>query len=257
MLTTETHPARRLRLHGAALRHRPSGGPPGRPGPQHHQQPLYLRALAGRLLHGLDLLRQRRARRRRRPRFSPHLHRPDPAVRPGLGGPAQDRPHQQSPPHHVHRRLHRLALRQEQHPGEHGGGHRRAGHHPLHRPSAQGHLHELYHHQPVPSHCHAAVFRGHPRVRGHRVLRGTAARAVRDPLRHPPPGCHRAARGAGRRHRLRIDRQAGRVSVRRPFRDLWHVPGARRPVREGGGPAPAAGALHLRHPHRSILRLVA
>ena len=56
---------------------------------------------------------------------------------------------------------------------------------------------------------------------------------------------------------FRIDRQAGRVSVRGPFRDVWHVPGVRRPVREGVGPPPAAGALHLRHPHRSILRLVA
>ena len=98
-------------------------------------------AVAGGLLHVLDVLRQRRPCRRDRLRLPAGLSRPDPAVRVRLAADPAHRAAGQEPEHHLGRRLPRRPLRQE--PG--GGGHRhrhRGGRHAaLHRAAAEGGRH--------------------------------------------------------------------------------------------------------------------
>ncbi len=76
-------------------------------GPLDHRQPVHLRAVARRLRDGVDVLRQRRARGRRRRRLPADLHRPDADDGAVVARDAQDHPHQQGEPHHLARRLHR------------------------------------------------------------------------------------------------------------------------------------------------------
>ena len=82
MLTAEHRPAGLAALSGHAVRDRLVRRPARRPGPQPHPQPLCLHAVPGRLLHRLDLLRQRRAR------LAPGAGLPAGLSRPHPGGPA-------------------------------------------------------------------------------------------------------------------------------------------------------------------------
>ena len=101
-------------------------------------------ALDRRLLHVLDLLRQRRPGVAERHRLPADLSGADPRLLPGLAAAAQDPAGQQGQPHHHHRRLHRLALRQERRAGRPGRHHRRHRRGALYRAAAQGRLHELH-----------------------------------------------------------------------------------------------------------------
>ena len=97
----------------------------------------HLSAVAGDLLHVLDVLRLGRARLAHRLRLPHHLYRPDADDRPLLAADRAHRAARQGAEHHLDRRLHRGALRQE--PG--GRRDRRADrdhrHHSLHRAAAQ------------------------------------------------------------------------------------------------------------------------
>ena len=96
-----------------------------------------LSAVARDLLHVVDVLRLGRARLAHRLRLPHHLYRPDADDRARLPADRAHRAARQGAEHHLDRRLHRGALRQE--PG--GGGDRRADrdrrHDPLHRAAAQ------------------------------------------------------------------------------------------------------------------------
>ena len=198
-------------------------------GPQHRHQPVYLRAVDRRLLHGVDVLRQRRPRGGIAAstscrsiwgrRWSRAVVAPD----------AQDPAHQQGQPHHLDRRLRRLALRQEpaaRRPRHH---HRRDRHHAVHRAAAERRVGELQ---------RAAALSGDRACRptpepdfdvpGHGALRGRADGRLRDPLRHAAHRRDRAPRRHGRGDRLRIDRQAGRLPGRRRVRDVRDVRRLRR-----------------------------
>ena len=96
-----------------------------------------LSAVAGDLLHVLDVLRLGRARLAHRLRLPHHLYRPGADDRPVL---AADRAHRaagQGAEHHLDRRLHRRALRQEPGGRRHRGADRHHRHHSLHRAAAQ------------------------------------------------------------------------------------------------------------------------
>ena len=199
--------------------------PPRRAGPQHHQQPLHLHAQHRGLLHRLDLLRQRRPRRRRRHRLPADLPRPDAHGLPVVVRAAQDAAHHQGLRHHLDRRLRRLALRQERAAGRPGHDRRGVRHHALHLAPAEGGLDQR---------------RGDPRLpRPGAVLarlgalRGAPPGRVQHPVRHPAHRRHRAPPGHGRGDRLRIDRQAGRLRHRRPVRHLRPLRRLRRPLRPG------------------------
>ena len=181
--------------------------PPRRAGPQHHQQPLHLHAQHRGLLHRLDLLRQRRPRRRRRHRLPADLSRPDAHGLPVVVRAAQDAAHHQGLRHHLDRRLRRLALRQERAARRPGHDRRGVRHHALHLAPAEGGLDQR---------------RGDPRLprpgavlARPRALRGAAPGRVQHPVRHPAHRRHRAPPGHGRGDRVRIDRQAGRLRHRR------------------------------------------
>ena len=131
------HPGR-ARLPRRAVRHRLLRRPPGGPGPLDHRQSVHLRAVARRLRDGVDVLRQRRARRDRRRRLPADLHRPDADDGAVVARDAQDHPHQQGQPHHVARRLHLVALRQERAARRARHDHRRDRGHSVHRPAAEG-----------------------------------------------------------------------------------------------------------------------
>ena len=135
--------------------------PPRRPGPQHHQQPLHLHALDRGLLHRLDLLRQRRPRRRERPRLPADLPRPDADGLPVVVRAAQDAAHHQGLRHHHDRRLRRLALRQERAPRRPRHAGRGGRHHALHLAPAEGRLDQR---------------RGDPRLPGRRRRSGPISR---------------------------------------------------------------------------------
>ena len=97
-----------------------------------------LSAVARDLLHLVDLLRLGRARLAHRLRLPHHLYRPGADDRAGLAADRAHRAARQGAEHHLDRRLHRRALRQE--PG--GRRDRRADRHhrhdSLHRAAAQG-----------------------------------------------------------------------------------------------------------------------
>ena len=108
------------------------------------RQRLGLRAVAGGVLHRLDLLRQRRPRRRRRACGSCRsTSGPTLAMVLALDGGAQDDPHRRSLPHHLDRRLRRQPLRQEPAAGRAGDADHRGRHRALHRAAAEGGRHRL------------------------------------------------------------------------------------------------------------------
>ena len=120
--------------------------------------------------------------------------------------------------HHLDRRLHRRALRQEPGGCRHGGDDRDRRIGPLYRAAAQG---------------DGLVARDHPERgpglfldpdhRRHRAGRDAGDGGVRGAVRHPPDRRHRASArpDAGGRHR--IHRQAGGLHRRRRLRHLLDV----------------------------------
>ena len=87
----------------------------------------------------------------------------------------------------------------------------------------------------------APARRGPARPR-HRVLCRAGARRLHHRLRHAPPRRHRAPRGHGRRHRLRVARQAARLPGGRGIRHLRAVRRLRRPRRRSRRPPRPAAA---------------
>ena len=188
------------------------------PTPARPRQRADLSAVAGDLLHLLDLLRLGRLRHPHQHRFSRDLCRPDPDDRALHAAAAPRDPARQIAEHHLDRRLHRRALRQE--PG--GGGDRRADRDhrlgALHRAAAQG---------------GGVLARNHPERgpgvlpdpdhRRHRADGDAGDGGIRGAVRHPPDRRHRASArpDAGGRHR--IHRQAGRLPRRRRLRHLLDV----------------------------------
>ena len=143
MPSTATVVVGRARLPRPAVRHRLVRRPPRRGRPQPHPLAVRLHLFAGRLLHVLDILRRGRHGRTPRHRVHHHLHRTDDRV-PRLVVPAaQDRAHRQGAAHHLDRRLHRLALRQEPQPRHDRHRHRGGRHDALHRPAAEGGVEHL------------------------------------------------------------------------------------------------------------------
>ena len=137
------HRHRRAALPVPPVRHRLLRRQAGGPRPQPDRQSVHLRALDRGLLHLLDLLRQRRPRRIDRRRVPSHLHRADAHLRARLVPDPQDHPHQQGQPHHLDRRFHRVALRQELPSRRAGDDHRRGRNSSLHLAAAQSDLDEL------------------------------------------------------------------------------------------------------------------
>ena len=179
----------------------------------------------------LDLLRQRRPGRDHRRRFPADLPRARRSWRPAWWLVLRKiiRICKQQPDH-LPRRLHLLAIRQERRARRTRHRHRRGRDRPVHRAAAQGHLQLV--HDPARRARAGHDGRGRPADPDrHGALRRAAARRLHDRLRHPPPGRHRAARGHGRGHRVRVAGQAGRVPRRRLLRHVRELPWVRRPVR--------------------------
>ena len=142
---------------------------------------------------------------------------------------AEDHPHQQGEPHHLDRRLRRLALRQEPAARRAGDGHRRA--------SASSPTSRCSSRRSPPasrsccttrrSSCPARRWRG--RSCGDTALYVALMLArFTDPVRHAPPRRDRAARGPGRGDRLRVGGEAARLPRGRRVRDLRHLRRLRR-----------------------------
>ena len=190
----------------------------------------------------MDLLRQRRARRRERHRVPPDLPRPDAGRGGVLARTAQDRAHQPRQPDHLDRRFHRLALRQERGARRDRDGHRGRRDRAVHRAAAEGGVGQRRAARGRDAAC--AGRRPWPAadpVR-HRVLRGAAAGGVRDPFWRASSGCRRAPRGPGGGDRVRIGGQAGGVPRDRRVRDLRHVRRLRRSLRPRRGRSPPRAA---------------
>ena len=96
-----------------------------------------LSAVAGDLLHLLDLLRLGRLGLAHRLRLPHHLYRPDADGRAVLAAAGAHRAARQGAEHHLDRRLHRRALRQAPGRRRDGRADRHRRHHPLHRLAAQ------------------------------------------------------------------------------------------------------------------------
>ena len=230
--------------------------------PLHHREPVHLRALARGVLHHLDVLRQRRAggvERHRLPPGVPRAHAHGAAV---VVRDAEDPPHQQGVPHHVDRRLRRVALRQEPAARRARHGHRGARRDPVHLAAAQGDLRQLHDPAALPGHRHAGAGAGAAVPAGQRALHRDDARGVHDPVRDAPPRRDRAARGARRGDRLRVRGEAARVPGRRGVRDVRHLPRLRRRLPPGRAAPSLRGLLtvpsasgelrHLGVPHAPV-----
>ena len=196
------------------------GRPPRRCRPQRDRQRLGLRAEHGRVLHRLDLLRQRRPRRQRRRLVPAHLPGAHAGHGAGLAGAAQDGAHRAHLAHHLDRRLHRQPLRQEPAAGRPRHAHRAGGRGALRGAAAQGRRQRL-----CAAHRHAARRRGRLR---HRAADRAGAGRLHHRVRHPPPRQHRAPRGPGGSHRRRVGGQAAGLSGGRRLR---HLGALRRPGR--------------------------
>jgi hypothetical protein len=103
----------------------------------------------------------------------------------------------QGQPHHLDRRLRRLALRQEPVARRPGDGDRRGRRDSLHRPAAQGRIQQLcdalasYPEIIMPASAGAV-----PLLQDSALVRGDDPGRLHHPLRHAPSGRHRAPRGA-------------------------------------------------------------
>ena len=186
-----------VRLSAAAVCRGLLGRSPCASGALGHRQPLDLRAFAGRVLHRLDVFRQRGAGCLGRGVVFAHLPGAHAGHGAGLDRAAQDDPHCQGLPHHVDCRLCCQPLRQEPAAGRAGDPDRGGGHRALHRAAAQGGVGGL---------CPAdgARRRGRPRTLEPRqcLLCGAGAGRLCHGVWCAAPGHHRAARGHGGRHRV-------------------------------------------------------
>ena len=182
----------------------------------------------------MDVLRLGRGRLAHRLRLSDHLYRAGADGRPVLPADHPHRAARQGPEHHLDRRLHRGALRQE--PGGRGDGgddrHRR--HDPLYRAAAQSGVVVGRNH---PGRNRRRQCRGAAAPRRHRAVRRHADGGVRGAVRHAPYRRHRAPGRPDAGDRDRVDRQAGGVSRRRHLRHLRAVSRAAGPVHAGFGAA--------------------
>ena len=140
-------------------------------------------------------------------------------------------------PHHLARRLHRLALRQERAARRAGHDHRGDRHPSVHLAAAEGGVEQLHDPRPVSRDHHARPRRRGADPRGHGVVGGADPGRLHDRLRHAPPRRRRAPPGHGRRDRVRIAGQAARFPRGRRVRHLRHLRRLRRPVRARGGRA--------------------
>ena len=186
-----------------------------------------LSAVACDLLHVVDVLRFGRPRLALGLRFSRHLYRPA-----GDGGArfSADRPHRaarQGPKHHLDRRLHRRALRQEPGGRRNGGADRHCRHDPLHRAAAQSGVGLGLDHIGGS----LARRRSTAAARRRRAVCGAGDGDLRGAVRHPAHRRHRAPGRLDAGDRGGIDRQADGLPRRRRVRDLRHVPRAVRLVR--------------------------
>ena len=224
----------RIRLHRVPVFRRQLWRPPVAAAARPRQR-ADLSAVAGDLLHLMDVFRLGRIRHPHQHRFSRHLCRPDPDDRAVHAAAAPRDPAGEVAEHHLDRRFHRRALRQE--PGGRRDGRlhrdRRIG--SLHRTTAQGH----------------GIFAGNDPERGPGVLPYSDHRrycaggdagdgGVRRAVRNTPDRRHGTSAwpDAGGRHR--IHRQTGGLYRRRRVRHLLDVR-SRRTVRArdedaGSGP---------------------
>ena len=166
---------------------------------------------------------------------------------------AQDDPHRADLPDHLDRRLHRQPLRQEPAAGRAGHADHRRRHRPLHRAAAEGGVRGLSR-----AHRRPGVARG----AGGRLVAGrhapgrAGAGGVHHRVRHAAPRQHRAARGHGRGHRLRVGGQAGRLPRGGRLRDLGPVRRHGRHLVAGAGvPGAACAAAPRRRGRRRFVRL--
>ena len=217
---------------------------------EHHRQSVHLRAVDRRLLHVLDVLRQRRPRRLERRRISADLYRPDPDFHSGLVPDPQDHSHQQGQPYHLDRRFHRLPLRQELQSRRPGDDHRGGRDSSVHLAAAQSDLHELLGAARLSGDRDAGAIGFHSDPAGHRALCGPHHGGVRHPVRDAAYRCERAPRGNGGGHRLRVGGQAAGVPRRRGVRHLRGVRGIRRPVLARRFLGRSGQAVHHRCGHR-------
>jgi len=232
------HPFRRRSLSGTALLHRLPRRQGGRCRAQPDRQPLCLCPLTGRLYLCLDLLRQRRARRRQRYWLPSGLSRPHRHDRPVVDGTAQDHPHRQGQPPDIAGRFHFITLRQERGAGRAGHGDRRGWRHALYIAATESDFDQLQH--PAPHAAVCCAFPRHPvagatatgeHLARHGVLRGPGPGGVYHRFRYPQARRRRASRGHGCGHRLRVTGQAAGLSGGRRLCHLGHVRRRARPLR--------------------------
>ncbi len=206
------------------------------------QRALHLSAVARGLLHLVDVLRLGRARLQAGARFPHYLPRPDADDRARLSAGAQDRAAGQGAEHHLDRRLHRRALRQE--PG--GGGDRDAvrgdRRHPLHRAAVEGGVVVARHH----ARLHPAGGHDLDRLRRPRLRRRRHHGGVRRVVRHAPHRRHRAPARPDAGDRYRVADQARRLPGGGHLRHLLPVRRAGRPLRQGGGARKHPAGVHRR-----------
>ena len=177
---------------------------------------LDLSAVAGDLLHELDLLRVRRARLAERLRLPHHLSRPDADDRARL---ARDHAHcaaRQGAEHHLGRRFCRRPLRQGAERRGDGRAHRGHRLDPLYRAAAQGGVVVAQHHSHA---CAAGERRGPAGIRRHFAVCRVVDGSLRGAVRHSSP--YRRDRASGwsgcSRSRPKSDREARGLPRRRKF----------------------------------------
>ncbi|MGY3078774.1 hypothetical protein ACVWZZ_005182 [Bradyrhizobium sp. LM6.10] len=212
---------RRLRLYRLSV----PGGEPWRPPLAGRARPRLradLSAVAGDLLHLLDLLRLGRLRHPHVHRLPRDLCRPDPDDRARSRRTPPRDPARESPQHHLDRRLHRRALWQE--PG--GGGDRRADRDhrlgALYRAPAQGGRLLARNH---PGRRPGLL--SHPHRRRHGADGNAGDGGLRGAVRHAADRRHRASARPDAGGRNRIHHQAGRLPHRRHLRHVLDVLAAR------------------------------
>ena len=184
------------------------------------------------LLHVLDILRLGRHRDPQRAGVPDDLYRADPGLRPRLSAAAADHTPGQERAHHLGRRLHRCALRQEPAGGRRRRDHRRRRHRPLYRAAAEGSV-AVGHHadlasQPENRRDRPVLLRRHHLDDRHR--HGDLRLGLRDPAYR----CDGAPGRPDAGHCRRGGGQAGRLPRRRHMGHLLALRRARRPVRRHG-----------------------
>ncbi len=208
---------RRLRLHRVPV----PGGEPWRPpvaDPARPRQRADLSAVARDLLHFLDVLRLGRLCEPHQRRLPRDLYRPDPDDRAVRAAVPPGDPACEIAAHHLDRRLHRRALRQEPGGGGNGGADRDHRIGSLYRAPAQGgglvvrdHLERRPGDRPYSDH------------RRHRTDGDACDGDLRRAVRHPPDRRDRTPARADARGRHRIDRETGGLSRRRRLRHVLDV----------------------------------